>query len=226
MTPQKMCFVKIHHMAYFHVNRPEMAKKFLDFREESASQTTTKIVKCWRRKHKKARGKASPSWGPRFASPPTSHGGLLRFAPNPIGGFAPNLGGLRPPNPPPPPLSVHQRPPQHGVVSTRWGGASLWAMSQPQHGFQCCKCACLQAWSQHHEHSLPYLLLCMEPVWVVIYWLGMDGRMLGACTAPCCLLASGAWKFPKGGGISLKVCGNCSMDPAKRFRAFAKKFGN
>ena len=63
----------------------------------------------------------------------------------------------------------------------------------------------------------------MGPIWVVIYWVGMDERMLGAATRPCCLLASRAWKFPKGGEIWMKVCGELPMDPAKRFRAFAKK---
>ena len=64
----------------------------------------------------------------------------------------------------------------------------------------------------------------MEPIWVVIFGMAMDERMLRASTTPCCLLASRACTFPKDGGISLKVCGNLSMDPAKSFGAFAKKF--
>lgn len=74
----------------------------------------------------------------------------------------------------------------------------------------------------HHMQSLALLLISMEPVLVVIYWMAMDARMLKASTTPWCLLASRACIFPKDGGISLKVCGEFSMDPTKRFGASAR----
>ena len=133
-------------MTYFYVNRPEMTKKFLDFREESASQTTTKIVKCWRQKHKKARGKASPSWGLRFASPPTSHGACFASPPTSLGASPPILGGFAPQTPLPHPSLSTTSPHSMGWCPAHGGEQAHgpWATSTWLSMLQVCMFACME----------------------------------------------------------------------------------
>ena len=109
---KKFCFVKLHHMAYFHMKRQDLQRNLYRFSKMSASQTTTKIVKCCKRKSHKARGERPPPWGPRFASPPSSLG---TSSPTLLGASPPTMGGLRPPKPPLP-------PPPH------WDGRPVWIL--------------------------------------------------------------------------------------------------
>ena len=88
---KKFCFVKLHHMAYFYMKRQDLQKKLYRFSKMSASQTTTKIVKCCKRKSHKARGKG------------LLHGGLALLRPHPRWGLRPQpWGGFAPQTPPSP----------------------------------------------------------------------------------------------------------------------------